>query len=168
MENKDLLERVESLEKRVDLLENKKRNVHSQFKDLTNPEELENGRLVYAGKYKTDDGTVSSVFGSNVSTVEDILRYDSSELANIIDAFSRVERISIIKELMKKSFTAKNLMETLNFKTTGGIYHHLSYLEKIGIIAKYNDYYHISAKFVGSIILILEGAGKILNKQDNN
>lgn len=165
MENKELLEKIEKIEKRVVLLENKNKEVNKmKFKDITNPNELENGRLVYAGKYKTHDGTVSAIFGSNVITVGEILKYDSVALANIIDAFSSVERIDIIKKLMEQSYTAKDLMEILNFTTTGKIYHHLSHLEKLGVITKYNDYYHISARFVGSIVLILEGAGKILNK----
>ena len=168
MEIDTLIKRIDGLEERVKTLEGKqvKGDNTPKFKDVIDPKELENGRLVYAGKYKTEDCTVSSIFGSNVVTVDEILKYDATELANIIDAFSSVERINIIKELMKKSYTAKDLMENLNFSTTGKIYHHLSHLEKIGIIAKYNDYYHVSARFLGSIILIFEGAGSIFRKLD--
>lgn len=168
MEEKDLIERIDALEERVKALEGKhnKETKLTKFKDDVDPKELENGRLVYAGKYKTEDGSVSSIFGSNVASVDEILKYDSTELASIIDAFSSVERINIIKELMRRSYTAKDLMENLNFSTTGKIYHHLSHLEKIGIISKYNDYYHVSARFLGSIILIFEGAGNIIKKLD--
>ena len=166
MEENKIVTRLEELEKRILALEGKDKEdaVKVGYKDLTDPKNLENGRFIYAGNYKTKDGRTGSIFGSNVSTIDEILQYDSTELANIIDAFSSVERIEIIKQLMKQSYTAKDLMEILNFSTTGKIYHHLSYLEKVGVIAKYNDIYHISAKFMGSIILIFEGAGKLINR----
>ena len=168
MENKKIIKRLDEIEKRLNVLEKgttQKSDI--KIRDLSNPNELKDGQLVYAGRFKTNDGQVSSIFGSNVAKIDDIMSYDSGELANIIEAFASRERLDIIKALMEKSYTAKELLEKLNFATTGKAYHHLSHLEKIGLAAKYNDYYHISARYVGSIVLIFEGAEKIINKQSN-
>ena len=41
----------------------------------------------------------------------------------------------------QKQTLARELMEELNFSTTGKLYHHLSFLEKIGVIRKDNEKY---------------------------
>ena len=101
MENKEIIKKLDEIEKRLDVLEKgttQKSGI--KIRDLSNPNELKDGRLVYAGRFKTNDGQVSSIFGSNVAKIDDIMSYDSGELANIIEAFASRERLDIIKALL--------------------------------------------------------------------
>ena len=83
-------------------------------------------------------------------------------MAKIIDAFASVERIDMIKLLMNKRLSPKELMEELKYPTTGKLYHHLSYLEKIGLVTKNEDKYYITPKCISAVVLILTGAQKIV------
>ena len=166
MENSVIVERLNKLEKRVSRLEGKgKEDYGKEFSNsIKNPQDMREGLMVYAGKFKSKDGSVGSVFGTNCCQIDNVLDFNSTELANIIDAFASAERLDIIKELMKKSCSAKELMEILKFNTTGKLYHHLSFLEKLGVVAKNSDVYHVSARFVSCILLILAGAGNLAAK----
>lgn len=160
----ELIERIRKMEARLDKLEE-----GSLVENSIQEAEIMNvGSLSYRGKYKSPDGKIKSTFASNVM-VSGILKINSKSLAMIIDAFSSEERVDIVKLLLKKALTAKEIMEILNFPTTGKVYHHLSFLEKLGIIEKNNEKFLVKEKCVEHIILMMLGASQILkNKGENN
>jgi len=82
------------------------------------------------------------------------------------DAFSSEDRINIVKTLIQRSLTARQLMDELNFSTTGKLYHHLSFLEKIGVIRKDSEEYHVSARYISCVLLIFAGVQSIINKNN--
>ena len=140
-------ERLNDLEKRLTLLESylnksetpeKGKIIH---RNTIDPSEMQEGYVAYVGKYNFPDGSFGSNFGADKSSIRDSLSKDSVEIAKILDAFASPERLEIIKKLMKKHMTAKELMAELNFNTTGKLYHHLSFLDKIGMIKKENEIY---------------------------
>ncbi len=171
MENEKIVERLDQLEKRVEKLENAKTNKDSGYgekfaKNINDPKNMPDGLMVYAGKFTSKDGSVGSVFGSNCCKLENLLDFNAEAVANIIDAFASSERLNIIKELMKKRCNAKDLMDILQFNTTGKLYHHLTLLIKLGVVTKKDEQYFINPRFISCILLILEGAGKLVSYND--
>ena len=157
-EENPLLERISKLERRLDNLESSR----SQKKEsLAEAAEMKVGMLAYRGKYQSPDGQINATFAGDVS-IGNILKINSKDLAQVIDAFSSEDRIDIVKLLVKKPLTAKEIMEILNFPTTGKVYHHLSFLEKLGIIKKHNERFLISAKYVQCVVFMLLGVSQIL------
>ena len=153
-----LIERISKLEERLDKLESGK---SQEQKGLAEASEMKVGTLTYRGKYESPDGQIEATFAGDVS-IGNILKINSKDLAQVIDAFSSEERIDIVKLLLKKALTAKEIMEILNFPTTGKVYHHLSFLEKLGIIKKHNEKFLISAKYVQCVVFMMLGVSQIL------
>lgn len=165
-----ILQKLEAMEKRLDRLEGKGvsakedgRKPHKQT--VLHPSEMEVGTMAYTGKYESKDGKLGSTFGADCVETDKLLKVSSFEMAKVIDAFSSEERIDIIKELMKQNLRAKGLMERLGFATTGKLYHHLSFLEKLGIVRKDGEFYHVVARYISCILLIFAGVSKIIDKQ---
>ena len=131
------------------------------------PAEIELNTMAFAGRFSTQDGKVPSTFGYERFEIPTLYDCNSFEMAKVIDAFSNEDRIDIIKELMTRNMTARDLMEKLNFPTTGKLYHHLSYLEKIGVLKKDGEFYHIDARYVSCISLIAVGVAQIIRKNTN-
>ena len=163
-------ERLNDLEKRLTLLESylnksetpeKGKIIH---RNTIDPSEMQEGYVAYVGKYNFPDGSFGSNFGADKSSIRDSLSKDSVEIAKILDAFASPERLEIIKKLMKKHMTAKELMAELNFNTTGKLYHHLSFLDKIGKIKKENEIYKINGPYISCIVLIFTAAAKIMRQ----
>lgn len=164
-----ILEKLENLERRMQKLE------HTNPKSTRNevihtntipPSQMEQGRMAYVGKYCSPDGTMGSTFGADNNKISCLFDCNSFEMAKVIDAFSSEERIDIVKQLIQYSLTARQLMEKLNYSTTGKLYHHLSFLEKIGVIKKDNEQYHVSASYISCVLLIFTGVEKIVRKLD--
>ena len=170
MEETRILEKLEEMEKRLAAIERAGHNLKvSKAKDtgkrtVLHPSEMEEGILAYTGKYQSRDGKLGSCFGADRVEISSLLEGNSFEMAKVIDAFSSEERIDIIKELMRQNLRAKGLMDRLGFATTGKLYHHLSFLEKLGIVAKSGDQYHIVARYISCIVLIFAGVNNILKK----
>lgn len=152
----ELIERISKLESRLDKLEGT-----SESKNLAEAKQMKVGILTYRGKYESADREISSTFAGDV-TIGNILTMNSNDVAQVIDAFSSEDRIDIVKLLLKKPLSAKDIMDVLNFPTTGKVYHHLSFLEKLGIIRKNNEKYSISGKSVACVLLIMLGVSQIL------
>lgn len=162
------MDRIEDLEKRIVALEsifNKKEIPEKEkivHKNTIDPSEMQEGYVAYVGKYKSLN--FHTTFGADKSSIRDSLGKDSDEIAKVLDAFASPERIEIIKKLMEKHMTAKELMKELNFKTTGKLYHHLSFLDKLGMLKKENEEYRINGPYMSCIILIFTAVAKILRQ----
>lgn len=167
-----ILNKLEDMEKRIESLEKsnpEKRNKPILHNNTIQPEDMEVGRMAFVGRYVSEDGTMSSIFGADNNRISSLFQCNSFEMARVIDAFSSEERIDIVKELIQRSSTAKQLMEKFNYPTTGKLYHHLSFLEKIGVIAKNDGYYHVCAKYISCVLLIFSGVAKIIkNAEEKN
>ena len=169
----ELQEQLKRIEARLTELENKssmnkalKELDKIQFQNTVKPTEIEEGYIAYVGNYKSEDGTMGSLFGNDKCSAKELLSYNSFEMAQVVDAFSNEDRINIVKELIQNRQTAKQLIDTLHFQTTGKLYHHLSFLEKIGVVKKENEQYFISSKFIGCILLIFGGVAKIIRNNE--
>ena len=167
----DLTKRIESLEKLIP----SKKQPDIVKKDTSvpyiEPKDIPENSFTYTGRYSSLDGKSGSEFGGSCNDIHKAIfenNYNVSELSNIINAFATEERINIIKCLLQKRLTAKQLMEELKFKTTGKLYHHLTILENLGIIFKQNETYIIQGYAIGHIILILDSAARLLDRFKNN
>ena len=156
---KDLVARVEKLEKE------KSKDADNLNIITHSPDDLKINEMSYAGKFETEDKSSASVFGADRLNISEVFSADSHEMSLVLEAFASQERIDIIKQLAKKSCSAKQLMQELKFSTTGKLYHHLSHLEKLGIIAKYQDSYHLSSRMASCVILVFAGVVKVISKQ---
>lgn len=164
------LEKLEKIEERLNVLEgakvsnNNSKIIHTNTID---PSGMQVGKFAYVGKYESLDKTMCSTFGADENDISLLFNQnDSFEMAKIIDAFSSEDRINIVKLLIAKRRTTKELMEKLQYQTTGKLYHHLSFLEKFGIVKKKEDKYYISGKYISCIVLIFSGVKKILNRNN--
>lgn len=163
---KNILNRLEELEYRLKRMEGgTQEQKREHFRNATiRPEDMEEGRMAFVGKYSAPDGSMGSTFGSDNIKISKLFETNSFEMAQVIDAFSSEDRINIVKALIQRSLTARQLMDELNFSTTGKLYHHLSFLEKIGVIRKDDDQYHVSARYISCVLLIFTGVQSIINK----
>lgn len=163
-----ILEKLNNMEDRISALEGKSKcNTKSNASInhyIVSPEKVEFGHLALVGRYKSKDQSMQSTFSDDYIEICSLFNTNSSEMAKVIDAFSSEERINIVKLLIQECLSAKELMDKLQFQTTGKLYHHLSYLEKIGVIRKDGESYHVSAKYISCIVLIFTGVSKIINK----
>ena len=166
---KEILNRLEELECRIKRIEGGTQEQNRErFKNVTiSPSEMEEGRMAFVGKYESPDKTMGATFGSDKIKIKELFKTNSFEMAQVIDAFSNEDRLNIVKILIQRSLTARELMEELNFATTGKLYHHLSFLEKIGVIRKDTEQYHVSAKYISCVLLIFAGVQSIINKNNN-
>lgn len=173
MDNEKILNKLESLEERLNKLEKGESKPNKEDfggRRTISPQEIEVGRMAFVGRYESSDGTMGSKFGDDCVDISKLFKCNSFEMAQVIDAFSSEERINIVKQLIQRSLTARELMEELNFSTTGKLYHHLSFLEKIGVIRKDQDQYHVSARYISCVVLIFAGVNRIIvknNRQEN-
>ncbi len=179
----ELTKRVEELEKQIKLApveqysKIKKDNDKFYTTDVlqkffngspyVEPEELKENIFTFAGKYVSKNGAIKSCFGASISSINSTLdKYNSLDLAKIIDAYANEERLNIIKLLLQNKMTAKELMDKLNFRTTGKLYHHLSILENLGIIYKKNEVYNIQGYAIGVSIMILDGSARLIRRYE--
>ena len=167
-QEKRFFEALEGLEKRISRLEKGEKQSQTGERRGGHPDHLRDGEFEYAGKFTSADGSTGSTFGANGIKIASLLDCNSFEMAKVIDAFSSEERIDIVKELAKERCTAKELMEKLKFATTGKLYHHLSYLEKIGAIQKDNDKFHLNARYISCIVLIFVGVQSLIGKNQTH
>ena len=163
---KEILNRLEELEARLNKVEGCGAPLKQEtFKNvIISPDEIELGRMAFVGRYRSEDNTMGSTFGSDKIVIKELFQTNSFEMAKVIDAFSSEDRLNIVKLLIQRSLTARELMEELKFATTGKLYHHLSFLEKIGVIRKDEDQYHVSARYISCVLLIFAGVQSIINK----
>ena len=167
-----ILEKLNNLETRINTLEGKGENNSEIRKDIKHyiisPDKVEEGHLALVGKYKSEDSSMQASFSDDYIEISSLFKSDSSEMAKVIDAFSSEERINIVKELIQNTLSAKELMDRLKFPSTGKLYHHLSFLEKIGVIRKDGESFHVSAKYISCIVLIFTGVTKIIRKNNES
>ena len=161
---KEILEKLEALEKRLVQLENGSEQPKEACCYTKNIEDMEVGTMEYVGNFKSEDGHTTSRFGYRPLSIADLLAIETTDITRIIEAFSSAERLNIVKILIQNQRSARELMEALNFSTTGKLYHHLSILENIGVIKKYGELYHVSARYISGILLILAGVHSILRE----
>lgn len=168
-EMEEILNRLKDVEHRLKRMEDDTQDQkREKFGNVTiNPKDMEYGRMAYVGKYESPDRSMGSTFGSDKIKISKLFETNSFEMAQVIDAFSSEDRINIVKTLIQRSLTARKLMEELNFSTTGKLYHHLSFLEKIGVIRKDAEQYHVSARYISCVLLIFAGVQSIINKNNN-
>lgn len=136
---------------------------------FVSPEDLKPNVFTFAGNYISPDGSIGSKFGACISKLYGSLKeenYPAVEMSKIINAFANEERINILRHLLNKNMTARELMEKLNFKTTGKLYHHLSYLENIGIVYKSEEVYHIQGYAIGCTLMIFDCATRLIRRFD--
>lgn len=161
----EFMQELNALKERVSILEKQHREkVNCSRNKPIHPDNLKDGEFEYAGKFLSGDGSTGSTFGANGIKIASLLECNSFEMAKVIDAFSSEERINIIKELAIKRLSAKDLMEKLGFATTGKLYHHLSFLEKVGVIQKDNDKFRLNARYISCIVLIFVGVQSLVGK----
>ena len=164
-----IIEKLDNMEKRISAIEGKSANTE-QVKKLrhytVSPEEVEFGHMAFVGRYKSADGSMCSTFGDDYVDIDSLFKDNSFEMAKIIDAFSSEERINIVKELIQNTLSAKELMDRLKFQSTGKLYHHLSFLEKIGVIRKDGESFHVSARYINCVVLIFAGVTNIIRKNN--
>lgn len=166
---KEILSRLEEIELKLKQMEAGAQLKQETLKHATiSPDEIELGRMAFVGRYESEDGKLGSRFGADNIQISTLFESNSFEMAQVIDAFSSEDRINIVKILMQRSLTARELMEELKFSTTGKLYHHLSFLEKIGVIRKDCEQYHVSARYVSCVVLIFAGVQSIINKNNTN
>lgn len=163
---KEVLNRLEEMEYRLKKMEGETQGQkHKMVRKATiNQKDMEKGIMAYAGNYESPEGKLGSTFGADNIKISKLFETNSFEMAQVVDAFSSEERINIVKTLIQKRLTARQLMEELNFSTTGKLYHHLSFLEKIGVIRKDGEEYHVSARYISCVLLIFAGVQSIINK----
>ncbi len=170
--NNQLIERISKIEARLDNLEKMRLRecknipaemIQSEKSVNSKTSNINVGMLSYCGKYESPDGEIAANFGGDVY-IPNILKTNSRDLAQVIDAFSSEDRINIVKLLLKKSLSAKEIMEILDFPTTGKVYHHLSFLEKLGIIRKNNEKFSISGRYISCVVFIILGVSKIVEE----
>ena len=164
-----ILDKLDQMEKRISAIEGNPTPTapvkkHRHY--TVSPEEVEFGHMAFVGRYKSADGSMCSTFGDDYVDIDSLLKANSFEMAKIIDAFSSEERINIVKELIQNTLSAKELMDKLKFQSTGKLYHHLSFLEKIGVIRKDGESFHVSAKYISCIVLIFTGVANIIRKNN--
>lgn len=152
-----LNERVSALEQKLQKEESMTTHKNNISDDKIVPYEVQQGKMTYSGKYQSPDGTMGATFGANCDVMR-LLQSDSFKLANVLSAFSSQERIGILKQLVQYKQTANQLMQSLDFKTTGKLYHHLSFLEKTGLVMKSGERFHVTTKYIGFLLLIFAGA----------
>lgn len=117
------------------------------------------------GWFAREDGSKSSIseYDADTKTLFDI---DSFDAERFLGAFASAERIEIVKYLMQKDSTANELMSSLNFATTGKLYHHLNFLTNIGLVVNNGGVYTIPANMLGIVqvvfmaVQILSGKNK--------
>ena len=168
-EIKEILNRLEEMECRLKKMEGgPQEQKQEKFKNATiNPKDMEEGRMAFVGRYESPDRSMGATFGADNIKISKLFEINSFEMAKVIDAFSSEDRINIVKTLIQRSLTARELMEELKFSTTGKLYHHLSFLEKIGVIRKDAEQYHVSARYISCVLLIFAGVQSIINKNNN-
>lgn len=133
-------------------------------RNTVDPKEMPEGRIAYVGNYVNEDGGQYS-FGVDNNEIKFTLNnVDNVEMSKFMEAFSRPERVEILRLLLKKSRTANELMRILSYNTTGKLYHHLSKMEDLGILTKTNEFYSIKPKKVGACLLIFTAVNKVLRK----
>ena len=171
--NDIILEKLEKMEDRLNALEGLSKEPSNNSKNVIHintidPSDMQVGKFAYVGKYESQDKTMKSTFGADRNDIKLLFVPENSfEMAKIIDAFSSEDRINIVKLLVTRSRSTKELMEKLQYQTTGKLYHHLSFLEKIGVVQKHGDKYHVSARYISCIILIFSGVNNILRKNSS-
>lgn len=167
---KSLQSEIQKLNERVSVLEQKLQKEESMTthfcKNNIVDNEVQQGKMTYSGKYQSPDGTMGSTFGANCDILH-LLQCDSFKLANVLSAFSSQERIDILKQLVQRRQTASQLMQSLNFNTTGQLYHHLSFLEKVGLIMKNGERFYVTTKYIGPLLLIFAGAKGIAGNRSD-
>ncbi len=161
-----ILAQLEGIESRLTKLECEKGENRKERKETIHnctiqPSEMPMGKFAYVGRYNSNDESFGSTFGADSNTISSLFKINSFEMAKVIDAFASEERLDIIKNLMQERLSIKALMENLQYQTTGKLYHHLSYLDKIGVITKENDQYFVTPKYISAVVLILTGAEKL-------
>ena len=173
MDDKLLEARLTAIEKRLNLVEfedqsGKRQNKFdaNKRKNTIHPKDMEEGKLAYVGKYVSDDGGLYTFSGDNIH-IKYSLEIDYAEMAKVMEAFSRVERVHILRLLLSKRMTANQIMSILGFKTTGKLYHHLSKLEDLGLLSKKNEYYFIKPKKVGASLLVFAAVERLLMNDEH-
>lgn len=162
-----ILKKLEEIDARLGALENKNKEERKDVpRGAIHPDNLEVDEIGYAGRYESESGRVGATFGVGSTSIKKVLKRDSFELAKTINAFASEERVEIVKALLNKSQTANELMERLGFSSTGKLYHHLSFLEKIGVINKKDDKYGVVGRFIGSILVMFTAADKIIKNNE--
>ncbi len=123
------------------------------------------GTITYYGKYQSVNGDISSQFGADTMLISNYLKVNSKDVANIMGAFANEDRIDILKLLIKQVLTAKEIMEILDFPTTGKVYHHLQFMEKLGVIVKKNEKFVVKANFVACFVLMFASIYDIIKRR---
>ncbi len=125
--------------------------------------------FTFAGNYTSPDGSIGSRFGAWISNLNCVMSEENTfEISKIIDAYANEDRIKIIKCLLQKNMSAKELQDVLKFNTTGKLYHHLSTLENIGIIYKQNEVFHMTGYAIGCSLMFLDTASRLIRRYEQN
>ncbi len=163
----ELISRVEKLESKVFGTTSSVENASTeQGSFVADPSQMPAGTLAYSGNYVSPDGEIRVKFGGPNQKTHILLSTSSKEITQVLEALASEDRFEIIKLLLKRALTAKEIMDILDFSTTGKVYHHLSFLEKLNIIQKSNDRFKVSSKYVPCILLIVAGINTL--KGGNN
>ena len=127
--------------------------------------EIEDNTVTFYGKFVNNDNT-NAKFRTD-SNVKNLINQDLEKVAKILSAFGNVERFKIIELLFERSRTANEIMEALNFKTTGKVYHHLNILIASGLVSKFgDDTYRVKAKFLQGILAMLVGCSCFIRHEN--
>lgn len=136
---------LEQLEERVKKLEEK---VFQKQEDTTKISE--NNYLTYKGVFSSEK--TGSKFEGNYDL--SIINKLDERVATIFNALGSKERLFILQTILQTPCTAQELMEKLNLKTTGQVYHHLNTLQSARLIKKHDDgkYYFVASHISGFVL----------------
>lgn len=94
---------------------------------------------------------------------------DSGNATRVLSCIGSSERMKIIMALLKKPMTAAELVEALNFGSTGQVYHHLKPLTAADIVAEDKEEgkgkYTIVPHRVQGIVMLLAGIADLSDTQ---
>lgn len=137
-----------------------------KLKGSLNKQELQNlevkeNEFIFAGKFNNGETSATFKSSTNIKALTDL---NLEEVTKVLSAFGNYERFKIISLLLEKGYTAGEIMQKLNFKTTGKVYHHLNSLQGAGIIFKDKDHYRLVAKRIQGILAMLMACHSYISK----
>lgn len=125
----------------------------------------ETGRITYLGVFASG-GNQSSWIKKCRNTDELLEMAESGGCERILSCFSSQEKLSILLALLRQPMTVAQLVEKLNFGSTGQVYHHLKPLFVNNLVReddRRKGCYEIVPHNVQGIIMILAGISDIIS-----
>lgn len=120
------------------------------------------GLVTYYGAYESEG--FGYLWEKNESSIDELLAIDDDEVAKVLASFGNKQRLAILKTILKEPLTVNELVEKLDMRTTGQVYHHLKALQAADLI-KQGDKgkFQFKAHRVHGLIMVLTGVNEVLD-----